>query len=139
MVNLVCVSGRFIADPVLRQTTSGVSTVSFMIAVDRDYKDDEGKRPADFIPCVAWKGTAEHICRNFVKGQPITITGELRSRRYEKDGVNREVLEVMVVKAYFAGPKPLRTEDTVADLDDVKAALAEFKELKDEEDGDLPF
>ena len=37
MLNRVILMGRLTADPELRQTQSGISVLSFSIAVDRDF------------------------------------------------------------------------------------------------------
>ena len=76
MLNRVILMGRLVADPELRQTGSGVSVATFRVAVDRNYQPKgSAERQADFIPCVAWRQTAEFISKYFAKGglaQPIT-------------------------------------------------------------------
>ena len=57
--------------------------------------------PTDWIDCVAWKGTAEFICKYFQKGQLIAVNGTLQTRSYEKDGVKRKTTQVVVQSAYF--------------------------------------
>ena len=54
MLNVAVLTGRLCADPELRKTQSGVSIVSFCIAVDRRYKSGED-RQADFINVTAWR------------------------------------------------------------------------------------
>lgn len=98
-MNMVHLSGRLTADPVLRQTTSGVSLADFTVAVDRAGKS-EG---TDFIRCVAWRERAESIARYFTKGKPILITGSLRVESYrDKDGNNRTLTDVNVDRWEFA-------------------------------------
>ena len=56
MMNRVCLMGRLVADPELRQTTSGVSVATFRVAVDRNFQSkNSAEKQADFIPCVAWR------------------------------------------------------------------------------------
>ena len=107
MLNKVILMGRLVADPEFRTTQSGVSFVSFRIAVDRNYTPKGAERQADFIPCVAWRQTAEFISRYFSKGRMIALEGSLQSRNYEdKTGARRTAYEVMVDQAYFADGKP---------------------------------
>ena len=108
MLNRVILMGRLVADPELRQTTSGISVATFRIAVDRNYQaKGSAERQADFIPCVAWRQTAEFISRYFSKGRMIALEGSLQSRNYEdKTGARRTAYEVMVDRAYFADGKP---------------------------------
>lgn len=102
MMNRVIMTGRFIADPEMRTTPSGVTTASFRLAVDRNYKDAEGNRPADFIPCIAWRQTAELVVNHFQKGSLAQIEGSMQSRNYtDKSGQKRTAYEVNVEHIYF--------------------------------------
>ena len=105
MLNNINLMGRMVADPELKQTPSGVSVTSFTIAVDRDYAKTEDKM-TDFINVVAWRGTAEFICKFFKKGKLIILSGSLQVRNYTtKDGEKRYVSEVVADKVFFAGDR----------------------------------
>lgn len=108
MLNHIDLMGRLVADPELRQTAGGISVVTFRIAVDRNYQaKDSAEKQADFIPCVAWRQTADFISRHFSKGRMIALEGSLQSRSYEdKQGQKRTAYEVIVDHAYFADSKP---------------------------------
>ncbi len=82
-VNNVILMGRLTSDPELRQTPSGVSTCQFTVAVTRGYANQHGERQTDFITVVAWRQTAEFVCRYFNKGKLILVEGELRTRTYD--------------------------------------------------------
>lgn len=82
-INAVMLMGRLTADPELRQTPSGVSTCQITVAVDRSYKTQSGEKQTDFITVIAWRQTAEFICRYFTKGRLILVEGELRTRTYD--------------------------------------------------------
>ena len=58
MLNNVTLVGRLTADPELRYTQNGTAVASFTLAVGRDYKNDEGERPTDFIDIQCWRNTA---------------------------------------------------------------------------------
>lgn len=107
-MNAVCLLGRMTADPELRQTQNGVAVTSFSVAVDRAYQKEGQERQADFINIVAWRQTAEFICRYFHKGQRIALQGSLQSRSYtDKDGNKRTAYEVVADSAFFAESKKL--------------------------------
>lgn len=90
-MNNVCLTGRLTDTPLLKTTPTGKSVCSFSIAVRRD------KDTTDFVRCVAWEGTAEYLCRWFLKGQKIAVEGRLQSRSYEdRTGAKRTVTEVVV-------------------------------------------
>ena len=78
MLNRITMTGRLVADPELRRTQSGVSVTSFRIANDRDYGKGEEKE-TDFFDVVAWRSTAEFICKYFTKGRMISVDGRLQT------------------------------------------------------------
>ncbi|MBQ8966587.1 single-stranded DNA-binding protein [Ruminococcus sp.] len=106
MLNRVILMGRITQDLEVRQTPNGTSALTFNIAVDRNFKDQNGQYQSDFITCVAWRQTAEFIGRYFGKGRMIALEGQLRSRTYEdKNGTKHYVTEVYVDNASFTGEK----------------------------------
>ena len=106
MLNRVILMGRLTADPEHKQTPSGVSVTSFSIAVDRNYSNKDGNRQTDFINIVAWRNTADFICRYFSKGRMIAIEGSIQTRNYEdKNGNKRTAFEVVADQVYFADSK----------------------------------
>ena len=101
MLNSCNFTGRFTADPELRTTQNGVSVTGFSLAVQRNYKVDD-EYPTDFLNFVAWRGTAEFICKHFHKGNLITVEGSLETRKYtDKDGNPRTAYEIKVDRAHF--------------------------------------
>ena len=106
MLNKVILIGRITHDLEVRQTPNGTSALTFTVAVDRNFKNQNGEYEADFITCVAWRQTAEFIGRYFGKGRLIALEGQLRSRTYEdKNGTKHYVTEVYVDSASFTGEK----------------------------------
>ena len=104
MLNRVILMGRITQDLELKQTPSGVSVLSFSIAVDRSFSKQGEERECDFINCVAWRNQAEFISRYFGKGRMIALEGQLRSRTYDdKNGTKHYVTEVYVDNVSFTG------------------------------------
>lgn len=124
-MNHVILTGRLTKDPEIRYTDSKKAVCSFTLAVD-DGRDSEGKKKAQFIPCVAWGKTAELIDQYFTKGKPLTVTGRITVRTYEKNGEKRYITEVVASGIEF--PLTVREEATTATA---------FDELP--EDFELPF
>lgn len=108
-MNKVILCGRLTADPELRQTTSGVSTCRFTVAVDRKFADKEsGERQADFVTCVAWRQTADFVSKWFNKGKLICVEGSLRNNNYQDKNhsdVTHYTMEVQVDNVEFCGGK----------------------------------
>ena len=143
MLNKVFLQGRMCADPVLRHTQSGTAVASFTIAVDRDFKNQNGEKEADFVNCVAWKGTAEFVSRYFTRGRMAVVEGRLQSRKYQdKDGNNRTAYEVVASSVYFGDSK--KDTDPLDKLADDAAPVSypstsgDLSEVP-EDDGELPF
>lgn len=140
MINNVTLMGRLTATPELKKTPSGVSVVSFSIAVERNYKQGD-QRITDFINCVAWQGTAEFISQYFGKGDMIAVIGEIQIRNYtDRSGNKREAFEIKVNQASFCGKK---SSDDTANKPETNinanepAEAPTYTELA--EDEDLPF
>lgn len=95
MINNVTLVGRLVAPPDLRKTPNNVSSLQGTLAVNRNFKNENGEREADFINFQAWRGTADIIAQYCSKGSLIGIIGRLQVRSYEKDGQRRYVTEVI--------------------------------------------
>jgi single-strand DNA-binding protein len=106
MLNVICLMGRLVADPELRHTPNGVATCTFRIAVDRSYARAGEERKADFIDIVAWRQSAEFVCKYFHKGSMIAVNGSLQTRNYEdRNGNKRTAYEVVADNIHFAESK----------------------------------
>lgn len=112
MINAAVIMGRLTADPELRQTQSGISVTRFSVAVERPYSKD-GERQTDFLDVVAWRNTADFVCRYFVKGQMIAISGSIQARTYtDRDGNRRKSVEIVADGVSFCEDKPERKAQT---------------------------
>ena len=100
--NKVIIGGRLTSEPELKTTQSGLSVVSFSVAVNRKTKQGEEQK-ADFFNVTAWRQTAEFVARYFKKGSSICIVGSLQTsswtnqkgeKQYRTDIVADEVMFV---------------------------------------------
>lgn len=97
MLNRVVLTGRLTRDPELRYTGSGTAVCSFTVAVDRQFRNQNGDRDADFISCVIWRKSAENFANFTHKGSLVGIDGRLSTRNYENNqGQRVYVTEVTV-------------------------------------------
>jgi single-strand DNA-binding protein len=93
MVNRVVLVGRLTKDPMLRKTQTGKSVLSFTVAVNRRFSQED---QADFVNCVAWEKTAEFLNNYARKGSLVSVEGRIQSRSYDdKDGRRVYVQEVV--------------------------------------------
>ena len=95
MYNKVILIGRLVNTPELNKTANDKSVARATLAVNRRYKGQNGEREADFVNVVVWGKLAETLASYASKGSLISLDGELRTRRYEKDGVTHYVTEVL--------------------------------------------
>lgn len=106
MLNKALLQGRFTADPELRHTASNIAVTTFSLAVNRSYVRQGQERETDFINCVAWRSTAEFVCKYFQKGMLAVVDGSIQTRSYtDKDENRRTAFEVVVDNIYFADSK----------------------------------
>lgn len=159
MLNRVTIMGRLTRDPELRHTQSGNAVTSFSLAVERDFKGQDGEKVTDFIDVVAWRNTAEFVNRYFTKGRMMVVDGRLQSRKWEdRDGNRRTSIEVVADNCYFgdskkesSGPPPAEQYPSAGGYGDPgyggyasggysagSYGDNQFHELE-EDDGELPF
>ena len=141
MLNRVSIAGRIVKDIEVRKTQAGISSASFSIATDRDYKDKDGNKVTDFINIVAWRSTADYVSKYAGKGSLIIVDGKLQIRSWKDDkGVNHNTTEVIADNIYICDSK--RSNDGAAS----KTTSAKRSKPADVEpnsaidsDEDLPF
>ena len=144
MLNKIIIMGRLTRDPELRRTASSTAVAGFTLAVDRDFKSQNGEKSTDFIDVVAWRNTAEFVAKYFTKGRMAVVEGRLQIRDWkDKDGNNRRSAEVVAENVYFGDSKRdgAPAGDYAAPMGGYAAPVSttsSFPEIEDE-DGDLPF
>lgn len=111
-MNVAIIIGRLTKNPEMRSTQSGTSVCSFTVAVDRQFKNQQGEKETDFIPVVAWKGLADTCGRYLSKGSQVAVKGRIQVRSYEaQDGTKRYVTEIVGDEVQFLTPKGAGSED----------------------------
>lgn len=100
MINNTVLVGRMVRDAELRYTPSNQAVATFSLAVNRNFKSQNGEREADFINCVIWRQQAENLANWAKKGALIGITGRIQTRSYENQQ-GRQVYVTEVVSETF--------------------------------------
>lgn len=145
-MNQCILLGHITKDSETRTTTTGKNVTNFTIAVNRNYKNDNGEYDTDFINCIAYNKTAEIINKYTKKGSKIAIIGRIQTRSYEaQDKTMRYVTEVIVNEVKLLDSKPKESLENMSNHEIVKKVMesedpfasfgAEF-EITEE---DLPF
>jgi single-strand DNA-binding protein len=150
-LNKVTLAGRLTADPELKQTQSGVSLVTFSLAVNRRFqsRDSQQQQPeADFFRITAWRNTAEFIAKFFRKGSAICICGSIQNRNWtDQNGQKHYMTDIVAEEAYFvengnsqdsqSGYGAPDAYSTPAYSSPAQSSAPKFEEIKT--DDDLPF
>lgn len=96
MINNVVLVGRMTRDAELKYTQSNIAVATFTLAVNRNFKNENGDREADFINVVIWRQQAENLANWAKKGTLVGITGAIQTRNYEnQQGQRVYVTEVI--------------------------------------------
>jgi single-strand DNA-binding protein len=137
MLNKAILMGRLTADPELKKTSNDIATVSFKLAVERNFTPKGQEKQADFINIVAWRHTAEFVAKYFTKGQLVCIEGSIQTRNYKnKEDVTVYVTEVIAEQVYFA-EKKIATVQNTSNI--VSTDIGDFEEITTADDENLPF
>lgn len=97
-MNKIILVGRLCDDPELRFVgENNVPVTKFTLAVNRNYKNDEGNYDVDFINCELWDKSAEIFCKYMSKGRVVGIDGKLKTENYTSStGENKYSIIVRV-------------------------------------------
>lgn len=98
MINNVVLVGRLTKDVEVKKTQSGLSVASFTVACDRRLSQEQrnnNEQSADFISCVAWRGSADFLGQYSHKGDTVGIEGRIQTRNYDRDGQKVYVTEIV--------------------------------------------
>lgn len=143
-LNKVFLEGRITFEPELKTTTSGTEVVRLSVACERDYKNAEGNRDADFVDVAAFKNNATFVQKYFHKGDAILIEGSIQTNTYtDKDGNKRKSSTVIADRIKFPISKKnsgnAEGGNTVEQPapEYASADNSDFEEIID--DDDLPF
>jgi len=97
-LNKVMIIGNLTRDPEVRTTPSGQTVVSFGVATNRRWKDQQGQQQeqAEYHNVVAWRKLAEIIGQYLKKGSKVYIEGRLQTRSWDdQSGVKRYKTEII--------------------------------------------
>lgn len=97
--NAITISGNVTRDPEMRYTPSGASKLSFGVAVNRSWRNQqtqEWEEQTSFFNVVAWRQLAENAQSSITKGTRVMVTGRLEQRSWETDqGEKRSIVEIV--------------------------------------------
>jgi single-strand DNA-binding protein len=100
--------GRLGRDPETRYLPNGDAVTNFSIAVGESWKNKETgelNESVEWVRVTAWRKLGE-ICGEYLKkGAQVYVSGKMKTREWEKDGVKRYTTEVVIDKMQMLGGK----------------------------------
>ena len=109
MLNKIVIVGRMTKDAQIYEKEDN-KIATFCVATERNYKDDINEISTDYLLCKAFGKTATNIEKYTSQGTLVGITGQMRSRKYEKEGQTHFVTELYVETIKFMSPKNKNNE-----------------------------
>ena len=134
-LNTCIFTGRIGTDIELKTTTSGISTCSFRLAVERPKSKDAKDAETDWLDVVAWRKTAEFCSQYLSKGRKVIVECSARTRRWtDKEDKTHKVVEFVVSNVIPCDSKPSANATSVnaaarALQEEIAAAAASDDEL----------
>ncbi len=103
--NHVTLVGHLINEPDSKKVGEDRSRTSFTLAVNRPYKDNNGKHVTDFFNIISWGKLAEIGQEYIKKGEDVLVDGRIQARSYEKDNETKWITEIVAESFSFLGKK----------------------------------
>lgn len=98
-INKAILVGRLGKDPELRALQSGAQVASFTLATSETWKDKSGQKQekTEWHNIVVFNESLAKLAAQYLKkGSRVYIEGQIRTRKYEKDGVDRYTTEIVL-------------------------------------------
>ena len=138
MINNVTLVGRLTKDPELKYTPSNIAITTFNMAVNRNFKNQDGNREADFINCMIWRQQAEKFANWVKKGNLVGIKGRIQTRSYDNQQGQRVYVTEVVADTFQLLEKRDNSANQANIEDQMPASFGATNPL-DISDDDMPF
>ena len=138
MINNVVLIGRLTRDAELRYTPSNIAVATFNLAVNRNFKNDNGDREADFINVVMWRQQVENFANWVKKGNLVGITGRIKTRSYDNQQGQRVYVTEVVAESFQILEKKDNAANNASMENQIPPSFEKTNPM-DISDDDLPF
>ena len=144
MLNHIVLIGRLVRDPELRYTSNGTPVANFTLAVERNYRNQQGETDVDYIKIVTWRKLAENVAHHLGKGRLVAVEGSLQIRKSQGKNDNRTYINPEVIAnnvKFLDWPSDSKNKDSRSDFN--KNNSADEQDLSDQDlsddDFEVPF
>ena len=107
MMNQVVLIGRITSNIEMKEGDNGNSCVELTLAVQRNYKNEDGVYETDFVDCVLYGALAEHTVEYCTKGDLVGVKGTIRTD--VRASMTKET-KIVAEKVSFLASKPREDE-----------------------------
>jgi single-strand DNA-binding protein len=137
-VNKVILVGNLGRDPETKYLPSGDAVCNFSIATSEAWKDKAGeKQEATEWHRISAFGKLAEICGQYLKkGSTVYIEGSIKTRKYQKDGVDHYTTDIRADRMQMLGGKAAPSD---AEEREEKPAPEKVPSKFDSLEDDLPF
>jgi len=144
VLNHIVLIGRLVRDPELRYTSNGTPVANFTLAVERNYRNQQGETDVDYIKIVTWRKLAENVAHHLGKGRLVAVEGSLQIRKSQGKNDNRTYINPEVIAnnvKFLDWPSDSKNKDSRSDFD--KNNSTDEQDLSDQDlsddDFEVPF
>lgn len=146
-LNKVQLIGHLGKDPDLKYTPSGTAVASFSLATTMSHKgtDGEWKEKTEWHNIKVWGAQAENVSKYTHKGSLVHVEGRIETRKWEKDGQNHYITEIIADRVLYLDRKEKATdgEETSAKRQESKPTpkppAKQDNDYPPDDESDIPF
>lgn len=104
-LNKALIMGNATADPTYQTTQGGHAVASLSIATNESFTDANGQKQerAEFHRVVFWDKLADIVRQYIHKGSPLYIEGKIRTRKYNENGIDKYITEIVANELVMLG------------------------------------
>ncbi len=146
-LNKAMIIGNLGRDPEMRYTPSGQAVTQFTVAVNRNYKGQNGEwqEETEWFRIVVWGQQAERAAEHLRKGNKVYIEGRLQTRQWEDQSGQKRYTTELVANQVTNLERRVRDESEEGSAPPARpsrpapAADAGGEKFEDGNFDDLPF
>jgi len=151
-LNRATIIGNLTRDPELKSLPSGVKVVSFSVATNRVWYDQNRQKQeaTDYHNIVSFGKQAETIAQYMKKGSSIYVEGRLQTRSWDQDGKKQYRTEILAEKFQFgpraggapgAAPSPVSSSNNAGGSEEQEPPMIDSVDYPEEDINpeDIPF
>lgn len=107
-LNKAILIGHLGRDAEVTSLPTGRRKIRFTMATNTSYRDRDGqwKKEVDWHNVISWSEFAVAKQEMLTKGKQVYVEGRIKSRKYEKDGIERTITEVSAARILLLGKAP---------------------------------